>query len=153
MSALPTDARGIPLACASCGKTNRLPWSRAGETGRCGACSDTLPVVAAPLEVSVVEAFDALLAQAELPVLVDFWAPWCGPCVMVAPELERVAREEAGRLLVAKVDTDAVPDLAARFRIAAIPTMALFRNGQEVARQAGAMRATDIVRWVQANSA
>ena len=93
--------------------------------------------------------FDALISRSKLPVLVDFWAPWCGPCKMVAPEFRKVAQETAGQFVLAKVNTEEVPSLAARFRVTAIPTMTLFRNGLEVARQAGAMPAPQIRKFIE----
>jgi thioredoxin 2 len=93
--------------------------------------------------------FDALLESARLPIVVDFWAPWCGPCRMVAPELEKVAQAAAGEFLVVKIDTEALPDLGARFGVRSIPTMAVFGNGREVTRTAGARPAADIQAFVR----
>ena len=94
-------------------------------------------------------AFDALVNHSSVPVLVDFWAPWCGPRKMVAPEVRKVARETVGRLLVTKLNTEEVPSLARRFRVSAIPTMTLFENGLEVARQAGALPAERIREFIE----
>ena len=101
---------------------------------RCGKCKTALPPPAEPIEVPNEREFDALVRDAAYPVVVDFWAPWCGPCRMVAPELARVAATNAGRLVVVKVNTDAVPELGERFRIRSIPTMAVFRGGKEIAQ-------------------
>jgi thioredoxin len=96
---------------------------------------------AEPIDIADESAFNALTSQSALPVMIDFWAPWCGPCKMVAPEVAKVAAEGSGKFIVAKVNTEELPSVAARFRITAIPTMAIFKNGGEVARQQGAMPA------------
>jgi len=132
--------------CPSCGKSNRVPSTKLDKTARCGECKAALPPDSKPVTVDGAASFDELIAGSPLPVLVDFWADWCGPCRIVAPELEQLARTRAGRLVVAKVDTDGVPDVAARFDIRSIPTLILFRNGREEKRQAGAMRAAEIER-------
>ena len=106
---------------------------------------------AEPVEVPDAPAFDALISGSSLPVVVDFWAPWCGPCRMMAPELEKVAKGAAGEWLVVKVDTEAVPELRERFRIRSIPTLALFRGGREVNRVAGARPAADIRMFVSSH--
>jgi thioredoxin 2 len=115
---------------------------------RCGRCKSTLPPPSEPIEVPDAAAFDALVRDARVPVVVDFWAPWCGPCRMVAPELARVAASNAGRFIVVKVNTDALPDLGERFRIRSIPTMTVFAGGKEVARTTGARPAADIESFV-----
>jgi thioredoxin 2 len=144
------DQRGILLNCPNCGRRNRMRFEGLGQTFRCGQCHHEIPSLGEPVDVRSDLVFDALISHSALPVLVDFWAPWCGPCKMVAPEFRKVAQEAAGQFLVAKVNTEEVPSLAARFRITAIPTMIFFRNGFEVARQAGAMPAPQIQRFVEA---
>jgi thioredoxin 2 len=102
-----------------------------------------------PVEVPDAQAFDAFIAQSTLPIVVDFWAPWCGPCHMVAPEIAKVAKSNAGRFVVAKVNTDAVEELGDRLMIRSIPTMAVFAKGREVARTAGARPAPDIEAFIR----
>jgi thioredoxin 2 len=142
--ALTSDDRGVLVRCSSCGKTNRLPYPHLNRTIRCGHCHADLPSPSSPIDAASAAAFDALVAQSPLPIVVDFWAPWCGPCRMMAPEVEKVAQRTAGQALVVKVDTEAVPDLGARFGIQSIPTVAVFRGGREVARESGARPAADI---------
>ena len=146
MSALQLDERGLIGACPSCGQRNRVAFS--AKEARCGRCKSTLPPPSEPIEVPDAAAFDALVRDARVPVVVDFWAPWCGPCRMVAPELARVAASNAGRFIVVKVNTDALPDLGERFRIRSIPTMTVFAGGKEVARTTGARPAADIESFV-----
>lgn len=142
------DDRGIIVACPSCGQKNRLAYSRLADTVRCGKCKTALTAPAAPLEIRTSADFDRLIARASIPVVVDYWAPWCGPCRMVAPELEKVAARNAGRWLVVKVNTDVCTDLGERFSIRSIPTLAVFSDGREVARTSGARPAADVERFI-----
>jgi len=153
MSDLQLDSRGVIAACPSCGQRNRRPFERLEAETRCGKCQTPLAAAGAPVEVPDVAAFDAAIRSSSLPVVVDFWAPWCGPCHMVAPELEKVARTAAGRYLVIKVNTDEVPDLGERFGIRSIPTMTVFSGGREVGRTSGARPAADIDAFVQSSLA
>lgn len=149
MSVVQADDRGLLVTCPKCGQRNRLKYEALHRTFRCGKCQTELGVPSEPVEVSSDLAFDALVNNSPLPVLVDFWAPWCGPCKMVAPEFQKVAHQTAGQFVVAKVNTEEVPSLGARFRVTAIPTMILFQNGLEIARQAGAMPAPQIRRFIE----
>src|SRR5262245_18924508 len=148
MADLTLDSKGIIVPCPACGQRNRRPFARLGAETRCSKCRTPLPPPTAPLDVPDAASFDAALA-ADVPVLVDFWAPWCGPCQMMAPEFARVAAANAGRALVLKVDTDAVPELGERFRIRTIPTMAVFGDGRELARTSGAPPAAAIEEFLQ----
>jgi thioredoxin 2 len=149
MSTSTLDTAGVIVACASCGQRNRLPYGRVTAETRCGKCKAALGAPAEPIEVPDAATFDALVAGADIPVIVDFWAPWCGPCRMVAPEIARVAASNAGRYLVVKVNTDDVQELGDRFGIRSIPTMAVFAGGRERARTAGARPAADIEAFVR----
>ena len=143
------DNKGVVVQCSSCGQRNRLAYGRLGAETRCGKCQTPLSAPSEPIETPDSASFDATIAQASLPVVVDFWAPWCGPCRMVAPELAKVAGRNAGRYLIVKVNTDALPDLGERFRIMSIPTMAVFVDGREAGRTAGARPAPEIESFIQ----
>ena len=131
------------LTCPSCGQRNRVPAEKLDAQPKCGACKAAMQV-AQPVNVRSAEEFDELLWKSPLPILTDFWAAWCGPCKMVAPELEKLVRDKAGQVVVAKVDTDALPEVAGRYQITGIPTMILFQQGREAQRVSGAMPAAAI---------
>lgn len=149
MNGATLDDKGVVVACSNCGRRNRIQYAQLGETIRCGNCKNALGGVNMPVEADSEEHFHALVNGSALPVLVDFWAPWCGPCKMVAPEFQKVAVSSAGKLLVAKVNTEAQPGLARRYEIQAIPTLILFQSGNEVARESGARPAESIQSFVQ----
>jgi thioredoxin 2 len=153
MNAVEVDERGLVLACPQCGQRNRLLHERLNQPFRCGKCHAELHAPGEPVEIPSEKSFDGLTGHSNLPVLVDFWAPWCGPCKMVAPELAKVAAEGAGRWLVAKVNTEELPSLAQRFSITGIPTLAVFKAGREVARQSGALPATRIRQFIERSAA
>ena len=138
-----TDA--LKIACPSCHALNRVPTARLADAPVCGRCKQRL-FTAHPL-VLVTGNFDRHVVEAELPVLVDFWAPWCQPCRMMAPHFEQAAGHLEPAVRLAKVDTEAEPGLGARFDIRSIPTLILFHRGREHARHSGALGAADIVRW------
>lgn len=144
MLSLTLDDRGVVATCANCGQKVRTAYERLGSGARCARCKADLPPPGAPIEVPSAALFDALVSKSALPVVVDYWAPWCGPCRVVAPELAKVAAARRGEILVAKVNTEAMPDIAARYRIQSIPTMAIFVNGREAARTVGARPASGI---------
>ncbi len=149
MAVLTTDSAGVRVACPHCHRTNRLRFDALERATRCGQCQTPLPAPNTPVEVADAAVFDAMLAASTLPIAVDFWAPWCGPCRAMAPELDRVAQTLAGRWLVVKVNTDQVAELGERHRIRSIPTLAVFRQGREAARTAGAMPAPSIVQFLE----
>jgi thioredoxin 2 len=135
-------------SCPSCGAQNRIPPKHLADTGRCGSCKAPLPPVSAPLEVDEA-AFDEILREVPVPVFVDFWAAWCGPCRMAAPEVEALARELAGRAVILKVDTEAEPALADRFAIRSIPTFIVFENGRPVLQRSGLAPRAEMRRWIE----
>src|SRR5512134_2077741 len=148
MPSLTLDERGIVVTCSSCARRNRLPYNRLDRPVRCANCKAALALPSEPIEIGKTEDFDRLVRESAVPVVVDYWAPWCGPCRMVAPELVKVAARAGGRFLVVKVNTDAVPELGQRFGIRSIPTMAVFAEGREAARTSGARPAADIEAFV-----
>ena len=133
--------------CPNCGTKNRIPARHLADTGRCGSCKASLPPAAEPIDATP-ETFREVVEHATVPILVDFWAPWCGPCKIAAPEIRELAREMAGKALVLKVDTDQYPEIAAPYRIQAIPTFVVFRDGQVVSRRSGVAPRTEMRRWL-----
>ena len=133
------------VACASCLTANRVPSARLGDGPNCGSCGAPL-VTGAPVELDEAS-FDTYVARSGIPVLADFWAPWCGPCRAMAPHFERAAAQLKGRVQLVKVNTENAPRLAARLAIRAIPTLVLYRDGAEAKRASGALDAAELVRW------
>jgi thioredoxin 2 len=148
MSIANFDDKGLITACATCGKKNRIPYEHLGETGRCGNCQSAIPPPSTPLEMDSAARFERIVGASPVPVVVDYWAPWCGPCRMVAPELEKVATANRGKFLVVKVNTEALPAVGARYQVESLPTLAVFRRGQEAARTAGARPAPAIEAFI-----
>ena len=138
MASFDFDDKGIIVPCPSCGQKNRLSYQRLGDSVKCGKCKQELPALGKPIEMQSTADFDRLIAQSSIPVVVDYWAPWCGPCRMVAPEIEKVAARMAGKVVVVKVNTDVLQDLGQRFGIQSIPTLAVFGGGRELTRSSGA---------------
>ena len=138
----------LHLVCPHCNATNRAPKDKLKADPDCGKCHQ--PLLAAHPDNLSQPGFEAQLLKSELPLVVDFWAPWCGPCRMMAPAFEKVSQDLHGQARFVKVNTEVEQALAARYNIRSIPTLAVFAGGREMARQAGAMSATDLARWVSA---
>jgi len=139
----------LHIVCPHCTTTNRVPEARLAQAPKCGKCGTAL-FTAHPIELNAAS-FERHARDNDIPLVVDFWAPWCGPCRMMAPAYEQAAGMLEPHYRLAKLNTDAEQALAARYNIRSIPTLAIFKSGREVARQAGAMGAQDIVRWVRAH--
>lgn len=143
-------AETLHLVCPHCAATNRIPSARLTEAPKCGQCHQPL-FTGHPMELGS-DSFRKFIERNDVPVVVDFWAPWCGPCQMMAPEYSAAAAELEPRVRLAKLNTDAEPTLAGEFGIRGIPTLICFRGGKEVARRSGAISRSEIVRWALAQS-
>ena len=137
----------LTTVCPQCLHAVRVPTDRLADSPRCPACKAAL-LPGTPVELDAIR-FSQVTARTDLPVLVDFWADWCGPCLRFAPVLERAAASFSPRLIVGKVNTEIVPELASRLGIRSIPTLILFRGGREIARTSGAMHEASLAQWVQ----
>lgn len=140
-------SEAINLACPHCHALNRVPAARLADAPACGRCHQPL-FAGHPVELDV-DNFAAHFYRSELPLLIDFWAPWCRPCQMMAPQFEAATVQLEPQVRLAKINTEQQPTLGQKFGIRSIPTLALFRNGRELARQAGALAAADLVRWTR----
>jgi thioredoxin 2 len=146
--AMTLDATGVLIPCTSCGTNNRLKYSALERPTKCGKCQAALPFPAEPIDAPTAQMFDAAISQTSVPVVVDFWAVWCGPCRMMEPEIDKVAEHTAGRALILKVDTDANPEVSQRYQIRGIPTVVVFSGGKEATRASGVQPAAAIERMV-----
>ncbi len=147
---MPTSEGRFHVVCPSCGAVNRVAAGRGGDGPICGTCKQEL-FAGRPVELTEAS-FDQHVGRSDIPVVVDFWAPWCAPCRVMAPAFEQAAARLEPGVRLAKVNTEESPSLAARYGIRSIPTLAVFRSGREIARQMGALSGPQLLQWIQANA-
>ena len=138
------------IVCPHCSAVNRIPASRLGDNPKCGKCKQAL-FTGAPITLTD-QNFAKLIAKSDVPVVVDFWAEWCGPCKMMAPAFAEASAQLEPNVILAKLNTEVAQQTAAQFGIRSIPSIIMFKNGKEIARQAGALNTQQIVQWAQANA-
>lgn len=151
MGAISSDERGLIAPCPSCGQRNRLRYEKLSDPPRCAKCGTALSLPAEPIDLANDDAFDALIARSPLPVMVDFWAEWCGPCKMIAPILDDIAKEYTGRLKIAKLNIDENLGTPPKYGIRGIPTLMLFKNGNVEATKVGAVSKSQLAAFIDSN--
>ncbi len=146
---LECDERGVIQPCPHCGTGNRITYSRLGQQGRCGSCQKELPTICQPVDINSALSFAALTAASPLPVVIDFWAPWCGPCRTMAPEFGKAAKLAMGEAIFVKINTEELGSVAEQFRIRGIPAFALLKNGKLIKQTTGSQMAAQLLAWMR----